>query len=192
MRYQPAFVDRIAGKSAAKVVVYPALTDVLERQGYGVEIARLAGALARPPEEFEQHRLWKFGRAASAAVDWIEQAAELLSGAIELRGADHHPALWARALGEPLHQGAAIVLDVDNGICRRARVVLGGVAPVPWRVPAVEQLLLGKAVTSELAEEAGRAAVAGARPLAKNGYKVPMTQAMVARTIAALAQVRSA
>src|SRR2546421_4740331 len=124
MRYQPAFVDRVAGKSAAKVVVYAALTDVLERQDYGVEIACLAGALAGPPEEFEQHRLWKFGRPAGAAVDWIEQAAELLSGAIELRGADHHPALWARALGEPLHQGAAIVLDARGVVAEDARDVV--------------------------------------------------------------------
>ena len=40
------------------------------------------------------------------------------------------------------------------------------------------------AITPELAAKAGEAAVAGARPLAKNGYKVPLTQAMVSRAIA--------
>jgi xanthine dehydrogenase YagS FAD-binding subunit len=83
---------------------------------------------------------------------------------------------------------AAIVLDMDKDVCRSARIVLGGVAPIPWRLPAVEKLLTGRRVTPALSAEAGAAAVVGARPLAKNGYKVPMTQAMVRRTIEGLAK----
>jgi xanthine dehydrogenase YagS FAD-binding subunit len=79
---------------------------------------------------------------------------------------------------------AVIVLEMNGAICQRARVVLGGVAPIPWRLPAVEALLAGQRITPELAAKAGEAAIAGARPLAKNGYKVPMVRAMVARTIA--------
>jgi xanthine dehydrogenase YagS FAD-binding subunit len=82
---------------------------------------------------------------------------------------------------------AAIVLEMEKGICRTARVVLGGVAPVPWRLPEVEKMLTGQRVTPELAAKAGEAAVAGARPLAKNGYKVPMVRAMVARTVLSVA-----
>ena len=78
---------------------------------------------------------------------------------------------------------AAIVLDIDRDVCRGARIVLGGVAPIPWRLPEVEKLLTGQRITPALAARAGEAAVAGARPLAKNGYKVPLTRAMVARTI---------
>src|SRR6266540_2329095 len=81
---------------------------------------------------------------------------------------------------------AAIVLGVDKDVCKSARVVLGGVAPIPWRLAEVEKLLVGQRVTADLAAKAGEAAVAGARPLAKNGYKVPMTRAMVARTIESL------
>ena len=83
---------------------------------------------------------------------------------------------------------AAVVLDMDKDMCRSARIVLGGVAPIPWRLPEVEKLLAGKRITPTLAAEAGAAAVAGARPLAKNGYKVPMTQAMVRRTLEGLAR----
>src|SRR5262249_1902865 len=36
---------------------------------------------------------------------------------------------------------AAVVAQMDNGVCRSARIVLGGVAPVPWRLEAVEQML---------------------------------------------------
>ena len=82
---------------------------------------------------------------------------------------------------------AAIALELTGGTCRSARVVLGGVAPIPWRLPAVEKLMIGNRITPELAAQAGEAAVAGARPLAKNAYKVPLVRNMVARTIASLA-----
>src|SRR5439155_23706811 len=83
---------------------------------------------------------------------------------------------------------AAIVLDMNGEVCRRARVVLGGVAPIPWRLPAVEALLTGQRITPELAAAAGEAAVAGARPLAKNAYKVPLTRNMVRRTLEDIAR----
>ncbi|MBZ5577216.1 MAG: FAD binding domain-containing protein [Acidobacteriia bacterium] len=78
---------------------------------------------------------------------------------------------------------AAIVLDMDQGVCRSARIVLGGVAPIPWRVPAAERLLAGQRVTPELAAQVGEAALAAATPLAKNAYKVPLTKAVVRRTV---------
>lgn len=81
---------------------------------------------------------------------------------------------------------AAIVLELEGGVCRGARIVLGGVAPVPWRVPDAERILVGQRITPELAAKAGEAAVAGARPLAKNGYKVPLTRNLVRRTLVEL------
>jgi xanthine dehydrogenase YagS FAD-binding subunit len=82
---------------------------------------------------------------------------------------------------------AAIVLEMDGDVCRSARVVLGGVAPVPWRVPEAERLLTGQRVTPELAALVGEAAVAGATPLRKNGYKVQLTKTVVERTVSGLA-----
>jgi xanthine dehydrogenase YagS FAD-binding subunit len=82
---------------------------------------------------------------------------------------------------------AAIVLDMNGDVCRRARVVLGGVAPIPWRVQGAERVLEGQRVTAELAAKAGQAAIEGARPLAKNAYKVPLTKNVVTRTIVDLA-----
>src|SRR6185436_13072105 len=86
---------------------------------------------------------------------------------------------------------AAIALDIDGDVCRRARIVLGGVAPIPWRLPEVERMLAGQRMTPELAAKAGEAAVAGARPLAKNGYKVPLTKAVVKRTLESLGRSAS-
>jgi xanthine dehydrogenase YagS FAD-binding subunit len=82
---------------------------------------------------------------------------------------------------------AAIVLDIDRDVCRSARIVLGGVAPIPWRLPEVEKLLAGQRITEALAARVGEAAVAGARPLSKNAYKIPLTRAMVKRTLLELA-----
>ena len=83
---------------------------------------------------------------------------------------------------------AAVVLRMDGEMCRDARVVLGGVAPIPWRLPEVERLLTGQRITEEAAARAGELAVAGARPLAKNAYKIPLTNALVRRTVLELAR----
>lgn len=83
---------------------------------------------------------------------------------------------------------AAVVLEMDQQVCKSARIVLGGVAPIPWRLPKVEAMLAGKRITPELAAQAGEAALEGANPLAKNAYKVPLTRAVVRRTILGVAQ----
>jgi xanthine dehydrogenase YagS FAD-binding subunit len=79
-----------------------------------------------------------------------------------------------------------MALEMNGGVCRSARVVLGGVAPIPWRVQKVEAMLTGQRVTPELAARAGEAAVEGAQALAKNGYKIPLTKAVVKRTALAM------
>jgi xanthine dehydrogenase YagS FAD-binding subunit len=83
---------------------------------------------------------------------------------------------------------AAVVLEMDQGVVRSARVVLGGVAPIPWRLPEVEKVLAGQKVTDAVLQKAGEVAVAGARPLSQNAYKVPLTRNLVRRTIRELAE----
>jgi len=72
--------------------------------------------------------------------------------------------------------GAAVVLVMSGKTIKDARVVLSGVAPIPWRSKEAEAVLKGKTLTAALAEKAGAAAVAKARPLGKNAYKVPLTR----------------
>ncbi|MBV8842878.1 MAG: xanthine dehydrogenase family protein subunit M [Bryobacterales bacterium] len=81
----------------------------------------------------------------------------------------------------------AVALEMDRDFCKKARVVLGGVAPIPWRLPKVEAMLAGKRITPELAAQAGAASIEGAQPLAKNKYKLPLTKAIVKRTLTAVA-----
>src|SRR6185369_13836865 len=78
---------------------------------------------------------------------------------------------------------AAMVLEMDKQVCRSARVVLGGVAPIPWRLPEVERMLAGQRVTEDLAQKAAERALEGAKPLGKNAYKVPLTKGVVRRTL---------
>ncbi len=78
---------------------------------------------------------------------------------------------------------AAVVLKMDGETVRSARVVLGGVAPIPWRLPEVEKLLVGQRITDDLAVRAGAASITGARALSKNAYKLPLTKGVVRRAI---------
>jgi xanthine dehydrogenase YagS FAD-binding subunit len=84
---------------------------------------------------------------------------------------------------------AAAVQLAPNKTVRAARIVLGGVAPIPWRVPEAEKYLVGKALSPDLLAETGKIALAEAKPLEKNAYKVPLTQTLVRRALAKAANV---
>jgi xanthine dehydrogenase YagS FAD-binding subunit len=81
----------------------------------------------------------------------------------------------------------AVVLEMDSATVRRASIVLGWVAPTPRRAVESERLLQGKTITESIAREAAKVAVAGATPLSKNAYKVPVLEAVIRRTILAAA-----
>lgn len=84
--------------------------------------------------------------------------------------------------------GLALALGVSqDGVVSAARVVFSGVAPVPWRSRAVEELITGQRLDAELARRAGEAAVEGARPMRHNGYKVELLRGLVERELAAIA-----
>lgn len=83
---------------------------------------------------------------------------------------------------------AAVALETDElGRVKRARVVLGQVAPVPWVAAEAERLLPGKAVDAAVAEEAGEAAVQGAKALSRNRYKIQLARVAVRRALLAAA-----
>jgi xanthine dehydrogenase YagS FAD-binding subunit len=78
---------------------------------------------------------------------------------------------------------AAVALDVTAGTVRAARVAVGGVATVPWRLPAVEQALIGRAATPELWHAAAALAAEGAKPLSDNGFKIELVRRVVERQL---------
>lgn len=85
----------------------------------------------------------------------------------------------------PLAEVAVLIERGEGGRCKRASIVLGAAAPVPHRARAAEAALTGKVIDEATAREAARAAVQGATPLAQNGYKVKIFEAIVRRTILA-------
>jgi len=82
--------------------------------------------------------------------------------------------------------GVALALQFNGTTVTGGRVALSGVAPVPWRAQAVEQAIIGKALTPEVAAQAGEAAVQGATPLKRNGYKVPLVRNVVREALLAI------
>ena len=66
---------------------------------------------------------------------------------------------------------------------RGARIVMGAVAPIPWRVQNAERALVGKAVTEQTAMAAADAAIQGAKPMTQNAYKVQIARTAVKRAI---------
>jgi len=90
--------------------------------------------------------------------------------------------VWAFALA-----GVAARLRVVQGRIADARVVLSGVAPIPWRAREAEGELVGRAPGRAVFERAADVALAGAAPLRLNGYKVPLVRALACRALEALA-----
>jgi xanthine dehydrogenase YagS FAD-binding subunit len=78
---------------------------------------------------------------------------------------------------------AAVALDVQDSRIVDARVAVGGVATVPWRLAAVEAALRGAPVTLASFEDAAAVAADGARPLSANGFKVPLLKRTVVRAL---------
>jgi xanthine dehydrogenase YagS FAD-binding subunit len=83
----------------------------------------------------------------------------------------------------------AAALKVANGTIRESRFVVNAVAAQPMRLTAVENAIAGKPRNEETATMAGDLAAQGARPLAHNGYKIPLVKSLVKRAIRGEAQV---
>lgn len=85
---------------------------------------------------------------------------------------------------------AAVALDIRDGVVRSARVAVGGVGTVPWRLPAVEEALIGGRAGPQLWRTSAALAGDGARPLSENGFKVELLKRTVERQLTAVAALR--
>ncbi|MFF9091102.1 FAD binding domain-containing protein [Streptomyces sp. NPDC014991] len=82
----------------------------------------------------------------------------------------------------------AAALDVRDGVVQDARLALGAVASRPWRAVAAERVLTGAPATAATYAAAGDAALAAARPLPHNGYKVDLVRNLVVAVLTELAE----
>ncbi len=105
---------------------------------------------------------------------WLPAASDTRSATYEV--------LELNGLDQP-QASAACCLGLDGGVVRHAKIVLGHVAPTPWIAHDVAKWLVGQRLTSDIAETAGRMALAKATPLSHNDFKVQMAQAAVERAL---------
>jgi xanthine dehydrogenase YagS FAD-binding subunit len=77
----------------------------------------------------------------------------------------------------------AVVLDMNGSTINKANVILGAAAPTPHRATQAEARLASQPLTEQLAAQAAKEAMANAAPLAHNGYKVQVFEAVIRRTI---------
>ncbi len=78
---------------------------------------------------------------------------------------------------------ASVALKMNGNTVESARIVLGAVAPMPWVSHEAAQAITGKPINEATAAAAGKAAVAGAKPLSRNAYKIQLTQVAVKRAL---------
>jgi xanthine dehydrogenase YagS FAD-binding subunit len=113
------------------------------------------------------------------------QPNEILTEILVPAGATHSATYEVRqkeALDWPL-AAASVALTMKGATVGSARIVLGHVAATPWHAAAAERLLVGKTINSANAEAAGKAAVADAKPLSQNAYKVTLAKTAVKRAL---------
>lgn len=82
---------------------------------------------------------------------------------------------------------AAVAMEISGGLVRSVRIAVGGVGTVPWRLPAVERLLVGRPPSPQLWASAAAAAADGSKPLSENGFKVELVKRTVQRQLAVVA-----
>ncbi len=80
----------------------------------------------------------------------------------------------------------AVSLRVTGGVVADASLVLGGVAPTPWRATEAEDALRGAPVADVDTDAIGQLAVHDARPLRDNHFKVRLAASLVRRAVATL------
>ena len=87
---------------------------------------------------------------------------------------------------------ATVLLSLNGATVQSAKVVMGAVAPIPWRSPDAEKALVGKTITEETASAAANAALQGALPLSQNAYKIDVAKIAVKRAILRAAGIQTA
>ncbi|MGH9659332.1 MAG: FAD binding domain-containing protein [Bryobacteraceae bacterium] len=86
---------------------------------------------------------------------------------------------------------ASVALKMKGSTVESARVVLGHVAPTPWVSGEAAQMLAGKSLTPDVADQAAKAALASATPLSQNAYKVQLARVAVKRALLAATGARA-
>ncbi len=88
---------------------------------------------------------------------------------------------WDFALVSVAVKGTA-----SGGIFSSLKIILGGVAPIPWRLEKAESLIRRRKVKPDSIKQAARQALADAQPLAENAYKLELIETVLSRAVSSL------
>ncbi len=97
----------------------------------------------------------------------------------------HYLKLRDRAQYEFALASAAVVMHVEGGRIRRARIAMGGVGTKPWRSKEAEAALEGKSANEKTFRAAAEAALRDAKPLKDNGFKIELAKRALIRAMTA-------
>ncbi|HLJ78244.1 MAG TPA: xanthine dehydrogenase family protein subunit M [Acidobacteriaceae bacterium] len=95
----------------------------------------------------------------------------------------HYLKLRDRAQYEFALASAAVVVKVSGGRIERARIALGGVGTKPWRSHEAERALEGQSANEDTFRKAADAAMAEAKPLKFNGFKIELAKRGLVRAL---------
>jgi xanthine dehydrogenase YagS FAD-binding subunit len=156
--------------------------------GARVSVAGMAGARTLPLEQFFAGPERDVRRENVLAADEVLTAVILPAARLGWRGT--YLKARERTAGDFSVLSIAVGYALEAGLIRQARLVLGGVAPVPWRSPAAEAVLEAQPPSPALAAQAAATALAQAVPLAHNAFKVDIGRALAERAIMGVAALQ--
>ena len=177
--------DCVAVQPSDPVVALAALDAEVELRGPGGRRTLPVADLHLTPAEAAQEFRLASPHEAARVETRMSPSEVIVAYHLPIRQGSHsaYVKVRERASYEYALVSAAAVLTIEDGAIRHAAVALGSVALKPWRLPQAEAALVGLAPRREAVLPALQAALAEARPLAHNRYKVPLAVNAAARAI---------
>ena len=94
-----------------------------------------------------------------------------------------------RHSGDFALSSVSVVARTSGEICEDARIVLGGVAPLPYVASMAGEIIKGRSLNGQLIADAAEAALKGSRPLPMNHFKVDLTKALVRDALRSIIEI---
>jgi xanthine dehydrogenase YagS FAD-binding subunit len=170
----------LGNEGPAKFVSPSTIVPVLVAYGAKIRLEGPKGKRELPLEKFyviprsESEREHDLRPNEIVTEVWIPSASEVKAAHYEIRQREAFD--WPLAV-------TGVALKMRGSNVESARIILGYVAPVPWFSPEAERALVGNPVTKNTAQKAAEAALANAKPLSHNAYKVKLARVALTRAI---------
>jgi xanthine dehydrogenase YagS FAD-binding subunit len=170
----------LGNEGPAKFVSPSTIVPILVAYGAKIRLQGLKGQRELPLEKFYVTPKNEGEREHDLRPN--EMVTEVIVPAATSVKAAHYEIRQKEAFDWPLAL-AGVALKMSGSKVESARIVLGYVAPVPWPSPEAEKALAGQPINKETAQKAAAAALASAKPLSHNAYKVKLARVAVTRAI---------